>query len=120
MILRSAARVEADPLEQLVGAGAPLVAGEAVERGLQPQVLAPGQEGVERGLLQRRADGRADPRALLHDVEAGDARGTGRGREQGGQHVHRRRLAGAVRAEEPVDLTGLDAQVDPVDGLGRS
>ena len=37
------------------------------------------------------------------------------GREQGRQHVHRRRLAGAVRAEKAVDLARLDPQVDPVD-----
>ena len=32
-----------------------------------------------------------------------------RGRQQGGEHQHRGRLAGAVRPEEAVDLAGLDA-----------
>ena len=38
------------------------------------------------------------------------------GREQRRQHVHGRRLPGAVRAEEAVDLAGRDREVDPVDG----
>ena len=29
--------------------------------------------------------------------------------------MHRRRLAGAVRPEETVDLAGGDAEIDPVD-----
>ena len=36
---------------------------------------------------------------------------------EGGQHVDGRRLAGAVRAEEPIDLPGHDPQVDPRDRL---
>ena len=36
-------------------------------------------------------------------------------RQERGQHVHGRRLAGAVRAEEAVDLAGRDGEVDPVD-----
>ena len=39
----------------------------------------------------------------------------GRRRQQRRQHQHRRRLAGAVRPEEAVDLARLDAEVDPVD-----
>jgi hypothetical protein len=32
----------------------------------------------------------------------------------------RRGLAGAVRTEEPEDLSALDAERDPVDGQGRA
>ncbi len=35
------------------------------------------------------------------------------------QDADRRRLAGAVGSEEPVDLTGLDGQVEVVQGAGR-
>ena len=62
--LRSAASVEADPLEQLVAAVARSACGSAVERGLQPQVLAPGEQRVERRLLQRGADRASAPAGL--------------------------------------------------------
>jgi len=72
------------------------------------------QERVERRLLQRSPDRRAHLRAVANDIETATvARPTWW--EQRGQHVHRRRLAGAVRAEKAVDLTGLDVQIDPVD-----
>ena len=38
------------------------------------------------------------------------------GRQQRGEHQHGGRLAGAVGAQEAVDLAGLHAQVDAVDG----
>ena len=53
---------------------------------------------------------------LLDDVEAADARRAGGRRQQRRQHQHGRRLAGAVRAEEAVDLAVLDGELDPVDG----
>src|SRR3989440_640465 len=106
---------EPDACEQLVGAGLAHVARERLERGLQPQVLAAGEERVERSLLKRGADRRAHLWPLADDVEAGDARGALRGRQQRGEHVHRRRLARAVRAEKAVDLAGRDGEVDPVD-----
>src|SRR5438067_905814 len=46
------------------------------------------------------------------------ARGARGGREQGGEHVDRGGLAGAVRSQEPVDLARRDLQVDPVHGAG--
>ena len=47
---------EADALEQLVAARGALLARDAVERGLEAQVVAAGEERVERGLLERGAD----------------------------------------------------------------
>ena len=73
-------------------------------------MVAAREQRVERGLLQRRADHRAHLRALLDDVEAADARGARRRWQQRRQHQHRRRLAGAVRPEKPVDLAGSDAR----------
>ena len=65
---------EPDALEQLVAAGAALAAAEALQRRLQPHVVAARQQRVERRLLQRRADRRAHGRALAHDVVARHAR----------------------------------------------
>jgi enoyl-CoA hydratase/carnithine racemase len=53
---------QADALEQLVAAGAPVGGGQAVQAGLQVEVLAPGEEVVERRLLQRGADAPPDLR----------------------------------------------------------
>src|SRR4029077_6336995 len=53
---------------------------------------------------------------LVEDVEPGDNRFAFRGRHVAGQNPHRRRLAGAVGAEEPEDLAALDAEADVVDG----
>ncbi len=100
---------ETDALEQLVAPPRGARAfGMPCRPGLQPQVLAPGQHRVERDLLERRADRRAHGRALAQDVVAGDAGAAGGRRQQRREHLDRRRLAGAVRPEEPVDLAGLD------------
>ena len=108
---------EPDALEELRDQSLPLVAADSVERRLQPQVLAARQERVERSLLERGADRGTHLWALLRDVEPGDGRAAAGGREERRQHVDGRRLAGAVRAEEPVDLPGQDPKVDPRDRL---
>ena len=113
--LRSAACVEPDALEQLLAPARALVPREPMHGGLKPQVLAAREQGVERGLLQRGADGCAHLRAFADDVVARDAGGSFRRREQRDEHVHGGGLAGAVRAEEAVDLAGGDVEVDPVD-----
>src|SRR3972149_1287631 len=50
------------------------------------------------------------------DVEAGDPGGAVGGLEDGGEQAQRGGLAGAVRAQEAVDLRGLAAEADVVDG----
>ena len=109
---------QADALEQLVGRGAvALGARQRLQRGLQAQVLAAGEQRVERRLLQRGADRPRAPAAPSRDdVEAADARRAGGRRQQRRQHQHGGRLAGAVRAEEAVDLARADREVDAVDG----
>ena len=107
---------EADALEQLGAADDALALGQAVERGLEAQVLAAREERVERGLLEGGADRLAHVGALADDVVAGHARGARGGRQQRGEHQHGGGLAGAVGAQEAVDLAGLDAEVDPVHG----
>jgi hypothetical protein len=106
---------EADALEQLGPPRGALGGGEPVQPALERHVLAPGEEVVERGLLQRGADAAAHLLAVAGDVEAGD-RGGARGRRQERrEHEDRGRLAGAVRPEEPVDLARRHLEVDPVD-----
>ena len=106
---------QADALEQLLRAARAVGLRHSLQRRLQHQVLATGEDRVERGLLQRGADRRAHLRALAHDVEAADARAAAGRRQQRREHQHRRRLARAVGPEEAVDLTGRDGQVDAVD-----
>jgi len=76
---------------------------------LEHQVLAAREDRVKRGLLERRADRRADLAALAHDCRS---RQRSRAHCVGGSSVVRirdgRRLTGAVGSEEAVDLTGCD------------
>src|SRR5207342_3138447 len=74
-----------------------------------------GQERIERGLLERDADEPADLRPVLHDVVATDERRTRGRRQQRRQNVDGRGLPGTVRAEEAVDLSRRDGEVDAVD-----
>ena len=106
---------QADALEQRVATRPALGLGHALQRGLQPHVLATGEQRVQRGLLECRSDRAPHRGAFAHDVVPGHARSARTRRQQRGEHQHRGRLAGPVGAEEPVDLAGLDAQVDPVD-----
>ena len=53
--------------------------------------------------------------AALDRLAEQQGRALGR-RQQPGQHLHRRRLAAAVGAEESEDLAALDLELDVVDG----
>ncbi len=109
---------EPDALEELIPAALALLAREPVQSRLQVEVLAAGQEGVERSLLQRRPDGGPHLRTLAHDVVAGHPRRAARWRKERRQHQDGRGLPGAVRAEKTVDLPRLDPQVYAIDGPG--
>ena len=122
-----AARVRADPallgvgqadaLDQLEAAGAHRPRGDAVERGLELDQLASGHQRIEGRILERHADAAPDQGGLAGDVVTGDP-GVAAGRAQErDEHPHRRRLAGPVRPEEPVDLALGDFDVDAADGL---
>jgi hypothetical protein len=52
----------------------------------------------------------------VDDVEPCDARRPGARGQESRQHVHGGGLAGAVRAEETVDLAGGHSELDAVDG----
>ena len=94
--LRGVRQVEA--LEQLVRAGARVLAGHVVELPDHLQVLEPGQVLVDRRVLAREPDLRAQRRRVALHVQARDARAAGVGLQQRREDPHRRRLARAVRA----------------------
>ena len=84
----------------------------AVQPRVQPQVLSHRQLFVQREQLRHVAD--VQPRAQVPRVhrlaqQAGPAFGDV---EQAREHLHRRGLAAAVRAQEAEDLAALDAEVD--------
>ncbi len=74
---------------------------EPVDGRVQVDVLDPGELGVEAGAD---LDQRADPPA--------DGERAGRGREDPGEQLQQRRLARAVRADDPEGLAGRDVEVD--------
>ena len=105
-----------DPAEQRVGAPVALGAVEAVEGRLQPDQLLPVISGSSAASWSATPIAERTAAGSLDDVVAGDP-GAAAGRpQQRGQHPHRGRLAGAVRAEERVDLALGDLEVDPGDG----
>ena len=109
---------EPDPMDELVRTWLALALRDALQRRLQPQVVTCGEEWVKGGFLQRHTDQPADLRPVLHDVVAADERRPGGRRQERCQDVDGRGLPGPVRAQEAVDLAGLDHDVDAVDGAG--
>ena len=106
---RSAARVcsrprEAGHLEDERAARVEPRALEAVDAAEEPDVLIDGQPLVEREALRHVADAPLDAFRIAADVDAADRRRAARRLEQPAQHADRRRLAGAVAAEEAEDL----------------
>ena len=108
---------EVDHLEHLAHPRRDDLGVDAVELGVQAEVLLGGEVAVERRVLEHEADVPADGVALADDVEAAHAGGTGRGPGERAQHVDRRALAGAVGAEEAEDLAASDGERDTADGL---
>ncbi len=90
---------------------------DAVQLGVQAEVLLGGEVAVERLVLEDEADVPADVVALGGDVEAAHAGGAGGGPRERAEHVDRRALAGAVGAEEAEDLAASDGERDAADGL---
>ena len=91
--------------------------GRQVEKaGVKFEVLPDRQFGIERERLRHVAD--AIARAHVAGVErlAEQQRLAFARRQQAGQHLHRRGLAAAVRADEAEDLAALDGEAHAVDG----
>ncbi len=107
---------DVDQGEDLGHAGQAFVAAEPVETGLEVEELPARLAVVESGVLEGDADLEADELGMAGHVVAGDESPAPRRAQQGAEHADERRLAGAVRAEEPVDLARGDGEVDAVDG----
>jgi hypothetical protein len=84
------------------------------------EVLRAGQVLVDRGVLPREADLRAQRGGVADRVEADDARRAAVGLQEGGEDAHGRRLAGAVGAEEPEHRARLGREVDAAEGVDLS
>ena len=110
-------RVELETLEQLVAAVHVEIAAQATEQvdhlaagELRPQAELAGH--VRQAAVQL---DRVVPRITAEQLDVPRV-----GAQQPEEHANRRRLARAVRAEEPVDLAGLDRQIQPVERARRS
>jgi hypothetical protein len=103
---------ELERVEQLLGPGVRRPSAEVVEAPDHLEVLEAGQVLVNGGVLSGEADVRAQSGALVEDVEAGDAGRAVVGTEERREDAHGRRLAGAVRPQEPEDGPAVDAEVD--------
>ena len=110
---------QVEGVEQLLGPGVRRGAGQSERAALADQLVAAAL-GVTGGVaLADVADAAPDLAALAHHVVAGDLRGPRRRLDQRGQHPERRRLAGAVGAEEGDELAVADLEVEAADGLDR-
>ncbi len=110
--LRVALLGQADEVDHLVDvARVPVVAGE------DPVHLAHGQDGPELGLLQDDADPLPERPLAAAGVEAEHGDLAAVALPVALEDLDRRRLAGAVRAEQAEDLAGRDLEVDPAHRL---
>ena len=87
---------------------------EVVER------LAHGHPRIERDVVGHVGQPRLDGDFVARRIEAEHAHRAARRPQQIQQALDRRRLAGAVAAEEAVAAAGLDAQVEAVDRVGAT
>jgi hypothetical protein len=91
---------QVEPVEQLTGAAVGLLTGQLEQTPEHLQVLAPGQQLVDRRELPRQADQFADRGRLTLHVVAEDLRPARIRRQQRGQNANQRGLARTVRAQE--------------------
>ena len=106
---------EVEPLEQLGGPPPAFALAEMEQIRHQDEVLLAGEEAVHRRELAGDADRGPDRFGLAPDVVAGDLDLAAVGGDQRRQDMDRRRLAGAVRAEQGEDRPGPDLEVDAVE-----
>ena len=103
-------------LQQLIG---PLPRASGLDpevAALEDQVLADGQVSVEVRLLGHHADPRLDLASLPPGIEAKHAELAAFDSDQAVDHLHRRRLAGAVGSQEAEADPRRNLEVDPVHG----
>ena len=108
---------ETDDLQDLLRACARLFGREPVQPREEGEILVRGEVGVDRQFLRDEADRRLRRDTAGGQALAGHERFAGIRLEQPGDDRDGRRLAGAVRSEQPVTLAGRDLEADTVDGL---
>ena len=97
------------------GDGVPcLPAIKAGERRRELEILANGEEGIDRGLLEHEPQSSPGRAARLHHVVTEHGRMSTGGAEQRGQQEHCGRLAGTVGTEQAHQLPGRDPQGEAV------
>ena len=106
----------ADLLEDLVDLRLRIGPRDAVQASRVAQVLAPGHAVVEADAVRQVADAALHLERVPGRIEADDAGPARRRLGQAEEHQDGRRLAGAVLAEQPEDLAGVDLEVEVVDG----
>jgi hypothetical protein len=80
-----------------------------------------GGEALEqREILRDHADAPLHGDGIRDGIDPQDPHRSRRRAKQTCQALDRRRLAGAVRSEEPVEAAGRHAQIDPVNGADRA
>jgi hypothetical protein len=107
---RRVAELEAAPVAGLFDPLLAVAEPDALDRRAELEVLPHPHLHVERVRFRKIADAAADLGGLAEAVEAGDAGGAARRRNVAGEDAHRRRLAGAVGAEEADDLALADLE----------
>jgi hypothetical protein len=90
-----------------------LAAAEPARSAEHEQILSRGHRGVQGELLWGPAKRRARRAWLGRDVDSADSERPGVERDKSGDGTGERRLAGAVLADEPDDLTGADGKGKP-------
>ena len=111
---------QAEPLKKLVGAALRIGLREAIEAGDHLEVLAAGQDLVERGVLTGQPDPAADLTRVGEDIEAGDLGAACVRPGQGREDADQRRLPGPVRAEDAEDRAFGHLDADASQGVGRA
>src|SRR5581483_10717690 len=102
--------------EQLARAFLDVRATLAEQAGDEAQELGAGQLLVDEWPVRNESEDRLGGDGVGDDVDAGNAhRARGRA-EDARDHAQRRGFAGAVRAEEPEELTARHDEVDVIDG----
>src|SRR5439155_14748590 len=90
---------------------------DAPEAGVEVEIAAAGQGAVDDRVLEDHAACSTGGERLARNVEAGDPRAAAGRDDRRREHADRRRLAGAVRAEQTEHLSGGDPEVDALHGL---
>ena len=105
---------EADGFQQLRGALAAPRSGDAVEPGVNANILGAGELGVAGHVLRNHSNRGAHRVGVANDIVPGHDRRAAGGRHQRGQHADERALAGAVGSEQAEDLAALDLEADVI------